>query len=479
MKCPNCGVEFKLDEALMGPIREKLADEYRMNIEKRDLEIKKLKEDLERDSEEREKLLNERMAEEREKLRKEIEESLARERSVKVEELERLLKEKDERLKQSEEKEMELLKKKQELEERERRMELDVMKRLEEEKRTLIIELEKDMAERSSRELRELEEKLKQKEAFLEEARKKELELMKKHSELEEKQKEMELEIQRKLMEERSKLEKEIRERHLEEQKFKDAEKEKTIRDLQEQIEVLRQKAEQGSQQLQGEVLELELEEELSRFFPYDEVIEVKKGQRGADIVQKVRTTSGYHCGTIVWETKRAKNWSGEWLPKLKDDMKSHKADMGVLCSTVLPKDVDRFTINGDVVVTRTVFAIPVATLIREQIIRISRERNISESMSDKKDLLFSYLTGSEFRQNMGGMVEAFMEMKRDLDSEKNSMERIWSKREKQMVRVLKNLSSIYGSMQGIAGASMPLIKGLEMDSIPERSSGNTLDEFE
>jgi hypothetical protein len=345
----------------------------------------------------------------------------------------------------------------------------------------LKIEIEKITSEKSAREMNDLQEQLMEKEARLRMAEKEELVLRKKQRALEEKEASMEINLQRKLDAKRKEIEMNTMEKLQEQYHLKELEKEKTITDLKDQIEIMKMKAEQGSQQLQGEVLELTLEEDLSRNFPFDEIVEVKKGQRGADVLQKVRTNTGFHSGTIIWETKRAKNWSGDWVPKLKDDMKEAKADVAVLCSTVLPKDVDKFSISGDVVITSTMLAVPVASLLREQVMRISRERNISEGMSGKKDLLYSFLTGPEFRQSVEGMVEAFFEMKTDLDKEKASLGRIWSKREKQMLRALTNLSSLYGSMQGIAGSSLPAIDKLEIDQITEVSGnddGSTLDEF-
>ena len=165
----------------------------------------------------------------------------------------------------------------------------------------------------------------------------------------------------------------------------------------------------------------------------------------------------------------------------MKDDLKEAKADIAILCTTELPKEVDRFSISGDVVVTSTIYALPVAALIREQISRISRERSFMKDYSDKKDLLYTYLTGPQFRQSVEGIVDAFVEMKGDLDREKRSIEKHWAVREKQILRALSNLSSIYGSMQGLAGASLPPIKNLEIESIPERSSNGddpSLDDF-
>jgi len=327
----------------------------------------------------------------------------------------------------------------------------------------------------------DLQERLKEKEESLAQMREEELSLRKKQRDLEDRERSLQVEMERKMDTERKKIEEKALEGFQEQYKHKDLEREKTINDLKEQIEIMKRKAELGSQQLQGEVLELELEQELSRSFPFDEVLEVKKGVRGADILQKVRTNTGFHCGTILWETKRAKDWSGKWMAKLKDDLKEAKADIAILCTTELPKEIERFSITGDVVVTSTNYALPVATLIREQILRISRERNIMKDYSDKKDLLYTYLTGPQFRQSVEGIVDAFVEMKDDLDRERRSIEKHWSVREKQILRALSNLSSIYGSMQGLAGTSLPPIKNLEIEVIPERSSNGddpSLDDY-
>jgi hypothetical protein len=291
----------------------------------------------------------------------------------------------------------------------------------------------------------------------------------------------MELEVQRKMDLQKKAIEEHLMERLQEQHHLKELEKEKTINDLREQIEIMKRKAEQGSQQLQGEVLELTIEEDLARTFPYDDVTEVKKGQRGADVLQTVRTTSGMRCGTIIWETKRAKNWSNDWVQKLKDDMREARADIAVLCTSVLPKEINRFSISGDVVITSIEFALPIAAMLREQVMKIARERSVSSGMSQKKDLLYTYLTGQEFRQSIEGVVEAFLDMKSDLDREKASLNRIWSKREKQMVRALTNLGTMYGSMQGIAGGSLPPIDDLEVELLTESSTNGdepSLDDY-
>lgn len=476
--CPNCQTTIKLDEALIGPLKEKMTSDFRKGLREREKMIEDLHKKLESVEKETEGRLNEVLEKEREKIREDLEKRLVEESSMKMKEMEKKIMEKDEKIKQGVKKELELLSLKEKLEEKERDLELDIKKRLEEEREKLKGTMKEKVQKEFELERKDLEERLKEQESGLREAAERELELRKKQREIEAKEKELHLELERKLDQERKKIEESVLERSRNEHHLKELEKEKTIKDLKEQIEIMKIKAEQGSQQLQGEVLELELEDELSRNFPFDDVEEVKKGQRGADVLQKVRTNTGYHCGSILWETKRAKEWSQKWVQKLREDMMEAKADIGILCTTSLPKEIDKFSVQNDIVVTSTPYSIPVAALVREQVLKVSRERSVNEGMSGKKDLLYNYLTGSEFRQSMEGIVETFMEMKKDLDSEKRSYTKHWAYREKQMVRALSNLSSIYGSMQGLAGNTMPSIENLEIERITEKRSGNTLDEF-
>jgi len=45
-------------------------------------------------------------------------------------------------------------------------------------------------------------------------------------------------------------------------------------------------------------------------------------------------------------------------------------------------------------------------------------------------------------------------------------MEKIWAKREKQIEKVVKNTSRMYGSLQGIVGSTLPELKTLELKAL-------------
>ena len=243
---------------------------------------------------------------------------------------------------------------------------------------------------------------------------------------------------------------------------LKVAEREETIASLQRQIDLLKQKAEQGSQQLQGEVQELELEALLAQNFPMDIVEPVPKGEFGGDILQQVLNSSGHTCGTILWESKRTKHWSDTWLAKLRGDQRSAKAEMSVLVSRALPKGVDSFSLIEDVWVVDPHCVYPVATALRQSLIEIANARMANEGRHTKMELVYDYLTGPRFRGHVQTIVEKFSAMEEDLASERRTMNRIWAKREGQIRGAIEATAGFYGDLEGIAGRSLKEIEGLE-----------------
>lgn len=231
---------------------------------------------------------------------------------------------------------------------------------------------------------------------------------------------------------------------------------------LRKKIEELNRNADQQSQQAQGEVLELEIENLLKANFPYDSIEPVSKGKKGADVLQKVHTAQGQYCGPIVWESKRTKSWGNEWIEKLKDDQRSVKAEIAVIVSVVLPKEVNHFGQIDGVWVTDFFTALGVAKALRSGIVEIFSARQSMVGKSEKMEMLYRYLSGPEFRQRVGSMIETFKSMKQELDQEKLALQRIWAKREKQIHKVLESTAGMYGDMQGIVGASLPEIKELQ-----------------
>lgn len=245
-------------------------------------------------------------------------------------------------------------------------------------------------------------------------------------------------------------------------------EKEKLIADMQKTISELKEKASLTSQQLQGEVLELKIEELLRERFVFDDIEPVPKGVRGADVIQRVCTSTGGSAGTIVWEMKRAKDWKADWLEKLRADARAVKADVSVLVSSVMPKGVESFALVDDVWVCAPRYAEPVAAMLRQSLINVSAAMRASEGRETKAEMIYKYVTGSEFRARIGAIVEAFTAMQADLNSEKNAMHKIWAKREKQIAAVISGTVGMYGDMQGIAGSSVLEIESMGLDALGE-----------
>ena len=232
---------------------------------------------------------------------------------------------------------------------------------------------------------------------------------------------------------------------------------------MQRQIEELKRKAEQGSQQLQGEVQELELENVLRGKFPRDNVEPVPKGDHGGDVLHRVLGPTEQICGTILWESKRTKNWSDGWLSKLREDQRAAKAEFAVIVSQVLPKDVESFDLVDGVWVTCPKTFVPVAVALRHSLLELSPVRQAGEGQQTKMEMIYQYLTGSRFRQRVQGIVEKFSDMQDDLDKERKTMTKLWAKRQEQIRCVIESTAGMYGDLQGIAGKTLQEIEGLEV----------------
>lgn len=310
-----------------------------------------------------------------------------------------------------------------------------------------------------------LEAELRERKEAVEKSQARELELLKKNRELEEAKTTVDLEIARRVQEEKTRIEQAIQERLTEEHRLRELEKDKQLSDLRKQIEDLKRKAEQGSQQTQGEAAELDLEAFLRATFPQDEFEPVPKGVRGADLVQRVIGPGGRACGTVVWEIKNTKGWSDTWLEKLRDDQRELRADLAAIVTTALPRNVRNAAFIDGVWVTDSGTVPGLATALRSQLVQVALARAVAEGRGTKMDLLYDYLTGTEFRQRVEAVVEAFVGMKEDLERERRAMESNWAKREKQLGRAISGLARMYGDMQGIVGASFPKVAKLELGS--------------
>lgn len=299
-------------------------------------------------------------------------------------------------------------------------------------------------------------------ETKLKEAREKELLFLKKEQALKEKEAELEIALQKKLNEESALIAERIQKLEAEKSQMRLKEFEKQIEDQKKLIAEMQRKADQGSMQTQGEVAELVLEELLRGAFPFDVIEEVAKGVKGADCIQHVRNNLAQPCGKIIYESKRTKAFTHEWIDKLKADMRATQADIAVIVTEVLPKDMDHFGMKEGVWICKFSDIKPLAFLLRDGLVRIHSALASQENKGDKMQLLYNYLTGNEFKQQIEAIVEGFVSLKDGITREKIQMEKIWKEREKQLEKVLLNTTHFYGSVKGIAGNSIGDIKLLE-----------------
>ena len=406
IRCPYCHKSISIDEALIHPIEEKIRKNLLVETNKKENEL-----------------------------------------SSKLEKAENEVAKKDEQVKKAESEAKEKYE-----------------TALKSDKEKLEKEAKKKALEEFGTDFKDLKEQLKEKDKKIVKAQKEELKSRKERRELEDGKKELKLKMQRELDEGRGKIREEAIKELDDEYKLKDSDKTKLIDDLKKKITGLKNTAEQGSQQSQGEVLEQEIEHTLKENFADDEIIPIKTGARGADILQKVCLKTGKVCGTILIESKRARTWSNNWITKLKKDQREANADIGVIVSTVLPDGVNNSSYLEGVYITPLRDAVPTTTILREQIFELSKERNINTGRTEKRESLYNYLTGKEFRHKLESTVEALADMRDDLEKEQIAIQKIWTKREQQIKLAVVGIAQMYGGMQGIVGSSsLPEIKSLKM----------------
>lgn len=402
IKCPNCGSEYPLEEALNDELKENIERE-KQALRKQMMDFKKVKEEeLQKKDEEYKKIV-------------EQQETVFQQR------LENELKLQNVQLEES---------------------------------------LRKKLATDFENQLKVLQQSAIENEEKLKESRRKELEYLQKEKALKVKEEEMELQIQRQLMAEREKLKEQLTAEQAERMSVKDQEYQLRTKELEKQIEdqkklvdEMKRKAEQGSMQMQGEVQELLLEEMLQATFPFDLVSEVGKGVRGADCIQTVRNSFGSEVGKIIYESKRTKDFALDWIEKLKADMRQLGADVAVIVTQAFPKDMDRFGEKDGVYICSFAEVRSVALLLRNGLLKVADVRKSGENKGDKMVMLYDYLTGHEFGEQWKAIREGFMSMKLSIQKERDAMERLWKAREKQLEKVLLNAAHIRGSVEGIAGA--------------------------
>jgi hypothetical protein len=426
--CPKCNFEFELTDALEQSITENLRKKYNQKWMEQ--------------TKEREDNFKQREAE-----------------------MQRQLEQQAQSMRQREEL---LLQQQNNLAQEKLRQEQELNRRIEEQRKAIEAQLSQQMQQQFANEfgqqIKLLEEANKANEGKLSAARDKELEFLKRMQELQTKEQEIELQIQRQVLEERSKLSEQIKKEEEERNKLRDTEfhlkireRDKQLEDQQKLIAEMKRKMEQGSMQLQGEIQELELEQMLRQAFPFDKVNEVGKGVRGADCVLTVRNGYGQECGTIVFESKRTKEFSEEWVEKLKNDSRSRNADLAVIVTQAMPKGMEGFGERNGVWICDFNDVRPLTVVLRDLIIKVHSAAKSQENKGDKMTLLYTYLVSREFAEQWAAIREGFMSMKMSIVKERDQMEKLWKAREKQLEKVLLNAAHIRGSIEGIAGMDVDL----------------------
>lgn len=344
----------------------------------------------------------------------------------------------------------------------------EAIARIEAEKKKLQQELQesirKSVATDFENQLKILQQNAADNEEKLKESRKKELEFLQKEQSLKIKEEELQLTVQRQLIEEREKLKEQLQKEENDRLSLKEQEYQLRMKELEKQLddqkklaEEMRRKSEQGSMQLQGEVQELMLEEMLRSSFSFDKIEPVGKGVRGADCIQIVHNRFGNEVGKIIYESKRTKDFSNDWIEKLKADMRTLGADVAVIVTQAFPKDMDRFGEKDGVYICSFAEVKSVALLLRDALLKVYEAKKSQENKGDKMVMLYDYLTGAEFNEQWKAIREGFMSMKLSIQRERDAMEKLWKAREKQLEKVLLNAAYIRGSMEGIAGTDVNL----------------------
>lgn len=281
---------------------------------------------------------------------------------------------------------------------------------------------------------------------------------------LEDRERELNLTIEKQVGAARQEIFRKAQQQVEESQALKIKEKDEQLASMSRKIEELQKKAAQGSQQLQGEAMELQLEEALTNRFPLDRIEPIAKGVSGADLRQFVMARSGEEAGSILWELKRTKNWSNDWTSKLKTDQRAAGAEIAILISEARPDGIETFEFHEGVYVAAPRYAVPLALVTRQMLLTVAKTRTAQTGQQDKMAMVYEYLTGSQFQHRVEAICEHFTVMQEELAKERSAMQRIWARREKQIQGVIDNTVGLYGDLEGIAGRAMPQIDGLELD---------------
>jgi len=414
---------------------------------------------------------------ERDNLSRDVREKTEKEFSGRLNAADLQVKEYQSKLAQAEQAELEARQQREEIAREKRNLELTITRRLDEEREKLRQEAAAEEQERWKGELAERDRDLADKDAKLRDAEAAELTLRRERQALADEKRALEVEIERRVDGERQKIREATLQQEDENHRLKLAEKDKLIEDMRKQVEELRRKSDQGSQQLQGEVQEVELETILRSAFPGDVIDPVPNGRSGADVLHQVIGPNGLRCGIILWESKRTRNWNDDWLAKNREDQRTAKAHLGVIVTAAMPKGVDTFTRLDGVWVTSLHCALPVALALRHALVEKALAQVAGQGRDTKTERLYAYVTSPEFRQWVAAIVEAYLDMRTDLDAEKRAASRQFAKRERHLDLVISSLARVHGSLQGILGKSMPEIDGLNVPLLESAEPAEVLAE--
>jgi hypothetical protein len=407
LHCPNCNHEIHLTESLAAPLIDQTRQRFQAQLASKDMEIARKLEDV--------RLQREQLAKSREQLEEQIAQRLATERSQ--------------------------------------------IAAIESKKAREATAADLQAKTAEAHELRQL---LEANNTKLAEAQKAQADFLRRQREFEEAKRELDLTVEKRVQASEESIRAKAKQDADEAARLRVAEKDQTIESMARTIEELKRKAEQGSQQSQGEVLELELEELLRARFPADLIEPIAKGELGADVMQQVNGSIGQPAGTILWESKRTKAWNDNWLSKLRDDQRRSGTDIALIISQALPKHVEHFDLVDGVWVAHPRCAIPVAVALRQTLLEVNSTRLVQQGQQTKMEQVYDYLTGTKFRQRVDAVVEKFNDMREDLDRERKFMGRQWAKRETQIVAVIESTVGMVGDLQAIAGKAMPAIPSLD-----------------
>ena len=490
ISCPECSTDIPLTESLAAPLLKETRAKYEQALAQKDRDLS-TREQAVRDQQavlERDRAaVDTHVAEKLEAERKRITEQEAAKakrlvateieaKTTEIAELNSVIAERDGKLAVAQKAQVELLRKERELEDARREFDLTVQNRVQTEVGNARQQAEEAAQRRvaeKENEIVSIRRQLEERDEKLIAAQKAQAEALRKERELDEARRELELTIENNVQAELGNIRAKAKHDAESEAKLPLIEREQQIASMQKQIEELRRKAEQGSQQAQGEAQELHIETLLRANFTRDVIEPVPKGEFGGDVLQRVMGPADQACGTILWESKRTKNFSDGWLAKLREDQRKAGAEMALIVTSALPKDVQNFCLMDGIWVTDPRCAVPVAVMLRQSLINIAAARQASEGQQTKMELMYRYLTGPQFRHRVEAVVERFVEMQTDLERERRSATKQFAKRDQQIRGVMDAMAGMYGDLQGIAGKEIEEIDILTMPILENNAADN------